>query len=60
MAEPQTATLSLTKKCKNSVRFDDPSAEPEVVSSLYLLNPAYEALGKPAEIELAVKAKKAK
>jgi len=57
MAEPQVATLKLKKKCKNSVRFDDESVEPNVVSSLYLLNPAYEALGKPSDIEISIKAK---
>jgi hypothetical protein len=58
MAKEQTATLSLTKKCKSCVRFDDQSAKPMVVTSFYLMNEAYEAIGKPAEIELSVKAVK--
>ena len=57
MPEVQKTVLSLTKKCKSCVRFDDASANPKVVTSFYLLNDAYEALGKPAEIELSVKAK---
>jgi hypothetical protein len=58
MASKQTAKLTVTKQCKNSVRFDDQSEEPTVVSSVYLLRDAYDALGKPKEIEIVVKTSK--
>lgn len=48
----QTAVLKIVKHCKHSVRFDDESKEPNVISSVYLLNEAYEALGKPEEIKV--------
>lgn len=51
----QTARLKETKQCKHSVRFDDESSEPKVLSSVYLLRQAYEALGNPKEIEVTVK-----
>ena len=51
----QKATLNKTKDCKHSVRYDDAAKEPNVLSSVYLLRPAYEALGQPASIEVEVK-----
>jgi len=51
----QTAKLKETKQCKHSVRFDDDSGEPRVLSSVYLLRPAYVALGEPKEIEITIK-----
>ena len=58
--QSQTAKLKKTKECKHSVRFDSEEANPKVVSSVYLLNPAYEALEKPDEIEVTVKSPGAK
>jgi len=51
----QKETLKEVKQCKHSVRFDNPSKEPKVLSSVYLLKPAYEALGNPTEIEAEIK-----
>jgi len=53
--QTQKATLDKTKDCKHSVRYDDPAKEPKVLSSVYLLRSAYEALGQPASIEVEVK-----
>jgi len=53
----QTAVLQKTKMCKHSVRYDSDEKEPNVMSSVYLLNEAYEALGKPQEIEVMVRNK---
>ena len=55
----QKAKLKEVKQCKHSVRYDDPSKEPKVISSIYLLRPTYEALGSPKEIEVEVKGVKA-
>jgi len=55
----QTAKLKEVKQCKHSVRYDCPVKEPKVISSVYLLRPAYVALGEPKEIEVEVKAVKA-
>ena len=54
MAE-QIAKLKEVKQCKHSVRFDNKSKEPKVISSVYLLRPAYVALVEPKEIEITVK-----
>lgn len=52
--KPQKTKLKKTKECKHSVRYDDPGPEPSVLSSVYLLRPAYEALGQPEQIEVQV------
>ena len=53
-AKPQKVTLKKTKDCKHSVRYDYAGEEPKVLSSVYLLRPAYEALGNPDSIEVQV------
>lgn len=50
----QTVTLKETKQCKHSVRFDNPSKEPKVLSSVYLLREAYQSMGNPKEIQVQV------
>jgi len=57
MLKTQTTTLKLTKECKKVARFDNPDEDNEVVDNFYLKNEAYDALGKPKEIEIAVKGK---
>ena len=51
----QTTTLKLTKECKKVARFDNDDEDNGVVDNFYLKNTAYEALGKPQEIEVTVK-----
>ena len=52
--KPQKVTLKKTKDCKHSVRYDYAGEEPKVLSSMYLLRPAYEALGTPETIEVQI------
>ena len=53
----QIATLKETKQCKHSVRYDDESKDPKVLASVYLLRPAYVALGNPTEIVVEITSK---
>ncbi len=54
MAE-QKAKLRIKKTCSHCVRFDSKEQMPLILSSVYLMNPAYEALGEPEDIEITVK-----
>lgn len=48
-------TMSLSRSCKHSVVFE--AKKGDVFQSVYLMNKAYEELGKPAVITITVSAK---
>jgi len=56
----QQVTLKETKQCKHSVRFDNPDKNSKVLSSVYVLRPAYEAMHNPKEITVTINGPRAK
>lgn len=51
----QKVTLTKNKTCKNCIRYGGEGKDAtSVASSLYLQNPAYEALGKPDKIVVTI------
>lgn len=57
MAKKTQSTIMKTdKKCKPCVRFRSEDTQDKVATALYLMNPAYEALGKPDSIKVSVEA----
>lgn len=55
MAKAVNVSLVLNEKKKNSVRFDGVGEKP-ALTSVYLMNHAYEALGKPQKLLVRIEA----
>ena len=57
MPKDASTILDLERECKSCVLYKSKNKDEKLTTSVYVLNEAYEKLGKPAKIQVSITAK---